>query len=128
MLLALIREKSEDFKNRAFENLPRSIASRVFENCGLRIDAARKEADLFDTKRTPVAVEIPFTPRCKRLLERSWVVAKELGDSHIGTEHLLLALLQDDEGTAHEILVKLGFSNDALREETLKLRAARQET
>ena len=42
-----------------------------------------------------VAVEIPFTPRAKRVLELALEEARQLGHNYIGTEHLLLGLLRE---------------------------------
>ncbi len=46
------------------------------------------------------SVEIPFTPRAKRVLELSWDEARQLGHNYIGTEHLLLGLIREGEGVA----------------------------
>ena len=125
ILLALIDNEELKFKNPSIEDPLPSIAAKVFEKHGVTLDATRKEADPLDPAKTSVAVEIPFTAASKRLLKRSWAVADELADSKIDTEHLLLALLEDDEGAAHDVLVALNLDKQDLREEALKLRAER---
>ena len=50
-----------------------------------------------------VAVEIPFTPRAKRVLELSLEEARQLGHNYIGTEHLLLGLIREGEGVAARV-------------------------
>eukprot|EP00302_Diacronema_sp_CCMP2436_P001317 CAMPEP_0179837454 /NCGR_PEP_ID=MMETSP0982-20121206/6_1 /TAXON_ID=483367 /ORGANISM="non described non described, Strain CCMP 2436" /LENGTH=790 /DNA_ID=CAMNT_0021720469 /DNA_START=173 /DNA_END=2546 /DNA_ORIENTATION=- len=55
-----------------------------------------------------VAVEIPFTPRAKRVLELSLEEARQLGHNYIGTEHLLLGLIRENEGVAIRVLENLG--------------------
>nr|YP_010444333.1 Clp protease ATP binding subunit [Fibrocapsa japonica]UTE95219.1 Clp protease ATP binding subunit [Fibrocapsa japonica] len=57
-----------------------------------------------------VAVEIPFTPRAKRILELSMEQARTFGHGYISTEHLLLAILEDEESVAISVLVKLGVN------------------
>jgi ATP-dependent Clp protease ATP-binding subunit ClpC len=53
------------------------------------------------------AVEIPFTPRAKRVLELALEEARQLGHNYIGTEHLLLGLLREGEGVAARVLENL---------------------
>ena len=55
---------------------------------------------LSDVAQGFVAVEIPFTPRAKRVLELSLEEARQLGHNYIGTEHLLLGLIREGEGVA----------------------------
>ncbi|HLC15214.1 MAG TPA: ATP-dependent Clp protease ATP-binding subunit [Thermodesulfovibrionia bacterium] len=52
--------------------------------------------------------EIPFTPRAKKVLELSIEEARLLGHSYIGSEHLLLGLIREEEGIAGKILRNLG--------------------
>jgi ATP-dependent Clp protease ATP-binding subunit ClpC len=65
---------------------------------------------------------IPFTPQAKKTLELSLREALELSDSHIGTEHILLGLIRQDEGQAADALRELGVSLDAARAQMLQLR------
>lgn len=67
-----------------------------------------------------VAEEIPFTPRAKRLLELSKKEADELGHNYIGTEHLLLGLIREDDGVGVRVLKKLGINQERLRKATLQ--------
>lgn len=53
-----------------------------------------------------VSVEIPFTPRAKKLLEAAWNAARDLGHNYVGTEHVLLGLLAVDGGVAKQVLDK----------------------
>jgi hypothetical protein len=62
-----------------------------------------------------VAVEIPFTPRAKRVLELSLEEARQLGHNYIGTEHLLLGLLREGEGVAARVLENLGADPAKIR-------------
>jgi ATP-dependent Clp protease ATP-binding subunit ClpC len=60
---------------------------------------------------------IPFTPRAKKVLELGFQQAEELGDGHIGTEHILLGMLVEGEGVAAQVLAAEGLRNrdDVLR-------------
>ncbi|KAI7727618.1 hypothetical protein M8C21_021189, partial [Ambrosia artemisiifolia] len=62
-----------------------------------------------------VAVEIPFTPRAKRVLELSLEEARQLGHNYIGSEHLLLGLLREGEGVAARVLENLGADPNNIR-------------
>ena len=63
--------------------------------------------------------EIPFTPRAKKVLEFSVEESQMLGTDHIGTEHILLGLIREEEGMASRILENLGLNLDAVRDSTL---------
>jgi ATP-dependent Clp protease ATP-binding subunit ClpC len=59
---------------------------------------------------------IPFTPRAKKVLELAVRQADDLGDAHIGTEHLLIAMLEEGEGVAARVLADAGVRReDVLR-------------
>ncbi len=63
--------------------------------------------------------EIPFTPRAKAVLEFSVEESQVLGTEHIGTEHILLGLIHEEEGMAGKILENLGLSLPTIREAVL---------
>ncbi len=63
--------------------------------------------------------EIPFTPRAKKVLEFSVEESQMLGTEHIGTEHILLGLIREEEGMASRILKNLGLNLDAVRDAAL---------
>jgi ATP-dependent Clp protease ATP-binding subunit ClpC len=67
-----------------------------------------------------VAVEIPFTPRAKRVLELSLEEARQLGHNYIGTEHLLLGLIREGEGVAARVLENLGVDLSKVRSQIIK--------
>lgn len=64
---------------------------------------------------TDVSGHLSFTPRVKRVLENSLREAMQMGQSYISTEHLLLGIIRENEGTAIEVLERLGVSGDDLR-------------
>lgn len=68
-----------------------------------------------------VAVEIPFTPRAKRVLELSLEEARQLGHNYIGTEHILLGLLREGEGVASRVLETLGADPQKIRTQVIRM-------
>jgi len=67
-----------------------------------------------------VAVEIPFTPRAKRVLELSLEEARQLGHNYIGTEHLLLGLIREGEGVAARVLENLGVDLSKVKSQIIR--------
>ena len=64
---------------------------------------------------------IPFTPPAKKVLELSLREALNLGDDHIGTEHLLLGLLAEADDVGAQIVARLGASRRAVRDKVIEL-------
>ena len=62
-----------------------------------------------------VSGHLSFTPRVKHVLENSLREAMQMGQSYISTEHLLLGIVRENEGTAIDVLARLGVSGDAIR-------------
>ena len=58
---------------------------------------------------------LSFTPRMKRVLENSLREAMQMGQSYISTEHLLLGIVREGEGTALNVLGRLGVKGDDIR-------------
>ena len=75
-----------------------------------------------------VAVEIPFTPRAKRVLELSLEEARQLGHNYIGTEHLLLGLIREGEGVAARVLENLALDLTKIRTQVIRLLGDTAET
>jgi ATP-dependent Clp protease ATP-binding subunit ClpC len=67
------------------------------------------------------SVEVTVSPRVKQVLEQAFQNSRELGHSYIGPEHLLIALIQEDEGMAGEVLRRYGLSAEALRQKIIKV-------
>jgi ATP-dependent Clp protease ATP-binding subunit ClpC len=65
--------------------------------------------------------EIPFTPRAKKVLELAVEEAQSMGHTYVGTEHLLLGLLREEEGIAARVLENLGCRINDVREEVINL-------
>ena len=85
------------------------VAAKTLKSMGVTLKDARAEVEKIIGRGSGfVAVEIPFTPRAKRVLELSWDEARQLGHNYIGTEHLLLGLIREGEGVAARVLENLG--------------------
>jgi ATP-dependent Clp protease ATP-binding subunit ClpA len=84
---------------------PESIAGIVLTNFGITLDLGRREVEerIHLGKKAPSG-HIPFTPRAKKTLELSLREALSLGHNYIGTEHILLGLIRENEGVAVQIL------------------------
>jgi ribosomal protein S18 acetylase RimI-like enzyme len=87
------------------------VGARALEALEISLPSVRTQVEeiIGRGKTTPVG-HIPFTPRAKKVLELSLLEARELGDQHIGTEHLLLGLVREGEGVAAQVLRELGVS------------------
>jgi ATP-dependent Clp protease ATP-binding subunit ClpC len=92
------------------------IAAKVLKSMGINLKDARVEVEkIIGRGNGFVAVEIPFTPRAKRVLELSLEEARQLGHNYIGSEHLLLGLLREGEGVAARVLESLGAEPSNIR-------------
>ena len=98
------------------------IASKTLKSMGVNIKEARDEVEKIIGRGCGfVAVEIPFTPRAKKVLELSWDEARQLGHNYIGTEHLLLGLIREGEGVAAKVLENLGVDLNKCRSNIIKM-------
>ncbi|MDI6728649.1 MAG: ATP-dependent Clp protease ATP-binding subunit [Thermodesulfovibrionales bacterium] len=110
LLLAILREED-------------SVPITILKKMGLSIDEIRFEVE----RNLPVGSnlltfgDIPFTPRAKKVLELSIEEARLLGHNYIGSEHLLLGLIREDEGIAGRILRNLGANLLGARQLTINL-------
>jgi ATP-dependent Clp protease ATP-binding subunit ClpC len=103
VLLGLLREED-------------GVAVRALHSLDITVADVRPQvAQLVGPAVHVAAGQIPFTPRSKKVLELSLREAVSLGHNHIGTEHLLLALMRESEGIAAQILVDLGADDEAVR-------------
>jgi len=104
------------------------IAAKVLKSMGVNLKEARVEVEKIIGRGSGfVAVEIPFTPRAKRVLELSLEEARQLGHSYIGTEHLLLGLLREGEGVAARVLEGLGVDLGKIRTQVVRMVGESQE-
>ena len=97
------------------------VASQVLKSLGVNLKDARVEVEKIIGRGSGfVAVEIPFTPRAKRVLELSLEEARQLGHNYIGTEHLLLGLIREGEGVAARVLENLGADLSKVRSQVIR--------
>jgi len=113
ILLGLVKEGS-------------GVAANVLKNMTIDLEKIRHEVEKI-VKTGPSMVtmgQLPFTPRAKKVLELSLEEASQLSHNYIGTEHLLLGLIRENEGIAAQVLMNLGIKLDEVREEVLEFLGA----
>ncbi|MDF5755837.1 Clp protease N-terminal domain-containing protein, partial [Spongiactinospora sp. TRM90649] len=97
------------------------IAAKSLESLGVGFDAAHRQIEeLIGRGPSEPTGHIPFTPRAKKVLELSLREALQLGHDYIGTEHLLLGIVREGEGTAVRVLVRLGAEPEAVRKRVVQ--------
>ena len=97
------------------------VGPKVLKEMGVSLKDSRIEVEKIIGRGSGfVAVEIPFTPRAKRVLELSLEEARQLGHNYIGTEHLLLGLIREGEGVAARVLENLGVDLSKIRSQIIK--------
>lgn len=98
------------------------VAAKVLKSMGVNLKDARIEVEKIIGRGSGfVAVEIPFTPRAKRVLELSLEEARQLGHNYIGTEHLLLGLIREGEGVAARVLENVGVDLTKVRTQVIRM-------
>jgi ATP-dependent Clp protease ATP-binding subunit ClpC len=102
------------------------VAANVLKN--LDVDSGKIRAEIERQVQTGHAMihmgQLPFTPRAKRVLELCQEAAKELRHNYIGTEHLLLGLIREEQGVAATVLKDLGLRLEDVRSEVLEILGA----
>ena len=98
------------------------IAATVLQSLGVTLQQVREEIEKIIGRGSGfVAVEIPFTPRSKRVLELSLEESRSFGQDYVGTEHLLLGLIRDGEGVAARVLLNLGVDSKEVRAKVIEM-------
>jgi ATP-dependent Clp protease ATP-binding subunit ClpC len=100
------------------------IAAKALEALGISLDAMRQAVEGIigrGAQPLPASGHIPFTPRAKKVLELSLREALQLGHDYIGTEHILLGLLREDDGVAVHVLVDSGLDVNRVRQQVIGL-------
>src|ERR1700749_168958 len=103
--------------------LGEGVAAQVLANLGVDLRRVRAEIEKIVGTGDNVMLlgEIPFTPRAKKVLELAVEEAQNMGHNYVGTEHLLLGLIREEEGVAARVLENLGVRLDVVREEVISL-------
>ena len=98
------------------------VAATALESLGISLDAVRQQVEeIIGQGQQAPSGHIPFTPRAKKVLELSLREATQLGQDHIGTEHILLGLIREGDGVAAQVLVKLGADLNRVRQQVIQL-------
>ncbi|MCB8778230.1 ATP-dependent Clp protease ATP-binding subunit [Planktothrix agardhii 1032] len=98
-----------------------SVAAKTLKAQGLSLREVQKEVEAIIGRGSGfLPVEIPFTPRAKRIFETAMKEARQMGNNYIGPEHILLGLLQDNEGVASKVLENLGVDRSQVRTEVIR--------
>ncbi len=110
ILLGLIKEGS-------------GVAANVLKNLDIDLKKVRREVEkIVQSGPDPVTTgNLPQTPRARRVIEFAIDEARDLNHNYIGTEHLLLGLLRENEGIGLQVLLDLGLNLEAVRREVLNL-------
>ena len=98
------------------------VAARVLVELGLTLDAARADVLRIVGRGDGMPDgQVPFEPRAKKALELALREALSLGHNHIGTEHVLLGLAREADGTAAEVLRAHDLDAERIRDEVVRM-------
>src|SRR5687767_5188731 len=109
ILLGLLREEE-------------GLAARVLESLDITVERVRSQVvRIVGSGEEVTAGQIPFTPRAKKVLELALREALSLGHNYIGTEHILLGLVRENEGVAARILLDFDADAEKIRNEIIRM-------
>src|ERR1043166_8787268 len=95
------------------------VAANVLKNLDIDLRKIRMEVEKIVQAGPDMVTmgKLPQTPRAKKVIEYSIEEARQLNHNYVGTEHLLLGLLREQEGVAAQVLMNLGLKLEDAREE-----------
>ena len=109
ILLGLLREEE-------------GLAARVLESLDITVERVRGQVvRIVGSGEEVTSGQIPFTPRAKKVLELALREALSLGHNHIGTEHILLAIVRENEGVAARILLDFDADSEKVRHAVMRM-------
>jgi ATP-dependent Clp protease ATP-binding subunit ClpA len=109
ILLGLLREEE-------------GLAARVLESLDITVERVRGQVvRIVGSGEETQSGQIPFTPRAKKVLELALREALSLGHNYIGTEHILLGLVSENEGVATRILLDFDADSEKIRNEVIRM-------
>jgi ATP-dependent Clp protease ATP-binding subunit ClpC len=109
ILLGLLREEE-------------GLAARVLEGLEITVEEVRAQViKIVGSGEEVTSGQIPFTPRAKKVLELALREALSLGHNYIGTEHILLGLVRENEGVAARILADFDADSEKIRNEIIRM-------
>jgi ATP-dependent Clp protease ATP-binding subunit ClpA len=98
------------------------MLSYALSSIGISLEDLRREAGEAFEMRLPDDRRIPFSPLAKNALVGARKEMRRLGDNYLGTEHVLLGILRNQDGTAIRILASMGVSPETLEDRLFELR------
>ena len=100
----------------------RVSAARVLESLDITVERVRAQVvRIVGSGEEVTSGQIPFTPRAKKVLELALREALSLGHNYIGTEHILLGLVRENEGVAARILLDFDADSEKIRNEVIRM-------
>ena len=109
VLLGLLREQE-------------GLAARALHDLGITVERVRAQVvRIVGSGEEVTSGQIPFTPRAKKVLELALREALSLGHNYIGTEHILLGLVRENEGVAARILLDFDADSEKIRNEVIRM-------
>ncbi len=109
ILLGLLREEE-------------GLAARVLESLDITVERVRAQVvRIVGSGEEVTSGQIPFTPRAKKVLELALREALSLGHNYLGTEHILLGLVRENEGVAARILLDFDADSEKIRNEVIRM-------
>src|SRR5690242_19782883 len=108
LLLGLLREEQ-------------GVAARVLASLGVTLDGTRARVEeIVGAGDEATAGQVPFSPRAKKVLELALREALAIGHNYIGTEHILLGLIRENEGAAAAVLLHFDVDAERVRSEVIE--------
>ena len=100
-----------------------AMLSGALASIGISFDEVRREAGEAFDMRIPNGRRIPFSPMAKNALVGARKQMRRLGDNYLGTEHVLLGILENEDGTAVRIPARLGVAPEILEDQLFAARS-----
>jgi ATP-dependent Clp protease ATP-binding subunit ClpA len=100
------------------------VAAAVLTNLNVDLEDVQQKVEeivKIGKSATRDPKDLPYTSRAKKVLELAMTEARELNNTYVGTEHLLLGLLREEKGIAAQVLLDAGLNLESTRAETLRL-------
>lgn len=108
ILLGLLREQE-------------GVAARVLESLGITVERVRAQVvRIVGCGEEVTSGQIPFTPRAKKILELALRESRSLGHSYVGTEHILLGVVRENEGVAARVLLDFEADSEKIRNAVIR--------
>jgi len=109
LLLGLVREED-------------GLGARVLESLGIELNTVRAAVESIIGRRDrPPIGAVGLTPRAKRVIELAVEEARRMKHTHVGTEHLLIGLMRENEGIAAGLLESMGVNLERVRAESARI-------